>query len=291
MHGRYLIINADDFGICRETNEAIEHLFNEGRITSTTVMAPARESGDAIARAAKNKKIRMGLHITLNSDFSGDPWRSVAPAGEVPSLLDGSGNFYHDTERFYNSAKEQEVSTEINAQYSYVAESGYKPTHADSHCGTLYGLTGKPFIREAFEFCAKRGFPFRLPKSGHFIRQRFGGDIPPAVEAAHNAALAYAEKLGIRLPDDIVTNPFSVGEIKDYGSLKEFYLNVIRNLGEGVTEMFLHPSKENAQMMSCSAEWKKRVWEYRFLMDDEMLRTIGQEDIKLVSWDTAPFSA
>ena len=172
-----------------------------------------------------------------------------------------------------------------------MAESGYEPTHADSHCGTLYGLTGKPFIREAFEFCAKRGLPFRLPKSGHFIRQRFGGNISPAVEAAHSSALAYAEKLGIRLPDDIVTNPFGVEEIKDYGSLKEFYLNVIRNLREGVTEIFLHPSKENARMMSYSAQWQKRVWEYRFLMDDEMPGTIEKEDIKLVSWNTAPFSA
>lgn len=36
MSGRFLIINADDFGVCMETNEAIERLFNEGRRTAFT---------------------------------------------------------------------------------------------------------------------------------------------------------------------------------------------------------------------------------------------------------------
>jgi hypothetical protein len=78
-------------------------------------------------------------------------------------------------------------------------------------------------------------------------------------------------------------------EIKSYENLKGFYLNAIRNLKEGVTEIFLHPSKENAFYLSSSADWQKRIWEYRFLLDEDMMKTIHQEGIQLVSWNNAPF--
>ncbi len=41
---RYLIINADDYGMSQSTNQAIEHLFNEGFITSTTLMTNLRKA-------------------------------------------------------------------------------------------------------------------------------------------------------------------------------------------------------------------------------------------------------
>ena len=37
---RYLIINADDFGMCRSANLAVYDLFEKGGITSATIMAP-----------------------------------------------------------------------------------------------------------------------------------------------------------------------------------------------------------------------------------------------------------
>ncbi len=291
MSRRYLIINADDFGICQETNEAIEHLFNEERITSTTVITPANASLDAIDRAKNNKKIKMGLHITLNSDHPYDRWDSIAPALEVSSLLDEEGKFHHELSRFYSRAKDNEVAIEINAQYDYVASQGYKPTHADSHCGTLYGLTGKPFIKEAFELCARHGLPFRLPKSKDFMIERFRGQVPPEIEAMHSQAISAAGKMGIALPDDIITSPFGVKDIKAYENLKAFYINIIRNLKEGVTELFLHPSKENRMFMSHNPEWQKRIWEYQFLLDDDMLKAIEQEGVSLVGWTDAPFKS
>ena len=213
MSDRFLIINADDFGLCTETNDAVEHLFHEGRITSTTVMVPCEASGDAISRAKSNSKIKMGLHVTLNSDYSFIRWKSIAPSSDIPSILDDEGRFHHDIRLFYDNAKGQDVATEINAQYNFITAMDYRPTHADSHCGTLYGLMGKPFIQEAYELCVRYGLPFRLPKSKDFIVQRFNGNVPPEIEAAHANAVLYAEKLGIRLPDDMVTNPFSEKDI------------------------------------------------------------------------------
>jgi predicted glycoside hydrolase/deacetylase ChbG (UPF0249 family) len=37
---KYLIINADDFGMCRAANMAVADLFQKGGITSATIMTP-----------------------------------------------------------------------------------------------------------------------------------------------------------------------------------------------------------------------------------------------------------
>ena len=289
MSNRYLIINADDFGLCKETNDAVEHLFNEGRITSTTVMVPGKESKDAINRAKSSSRIKMGLHITLNSDFCHEKWQSAAPSGKVPSLLDEDSKLFYDVDCLYKNAKGNEVAIEINAQYDFVMSLGYRPTHADSHCGTLYGLSGRPFLKEAYEFCAKHKLPFRFPKSKTFIISKFGGNVPREIDTAHTGAVAFAEKMGISLLTDMVTNPFDMKDIPSYDNLKEFYLSAIRNIKEGVTELFLHPSGNNRDFMLITSNWQKRIWEYQFLLDDDMMKTIELEGIKLVSWDNAPF--
>lgn len=289
MSDRYLIVNADDFGLCRETNDTVEHLFNEGRITSTTIMTPCREFRDAANRAVNNKKINMGLHITLNSNHEQERWGSVAPKEKVSSLLDDEGRFYYDVSLFYKKAKGDEVAVEINAQYDLAASSGHKIDHADSHCGTLYGITGRPFLKEAFELCAKYKLPFRFPKGKTYVSAMFGGNIPKEINAAQESAVDFAQKMGVHILGDMVTNQCSVRDVGSYDNLKKFYINSIRNIKEGITELFLHPSGVSREFMSASPEWQKRIWEYQFLMDDDFLKTVQEEDISLVSWGSAPF--
>ena len=41
MRKRFLIVSADDFGISESTNQAIRLLFEEEKITSAGILAPA----------------------------------------------------------------------------------------------------------------------------------------------------------------------------------------------------------------------------------------------------------
>ena len=43
---KYLIINADDFGMCRSANLAVMDLLKSGSITSSTIMAPCAWASD-----------------------------------------------------------------------------------------------------------------------------------------------------------------------------------------------------------------------------------------------------
>lgn len=287
MSKRYLIINADDFGVCVETNEAVEDAFNNGCLTSTTVMTPAGAAEDAIERAKRNPKIKMGLHTTLNTEYKQEHWRSIAPAQSVSSILDSDLFIQHDTDAFYKNAIVEEVEKEIFAQYKFVLSRGYRPTHVDNHCGTVYGFTGKPFYDQVFALCSRYHLPFRLPKNKFFLKGAYGDKIPEEMDLLHTNAVEKAAIKGIPLPDDLITNPFGMKDIPSYEHLKAFYIHVVQNLREGVTELYMHPSKESKTIKS--AGWQKRIWEYQILVDDEFFNTLQKEGIVLVNYETAPF--
>ena len=85
---RRLIVNADDFGLTAGVNEGIQDAVEAGVVTSTTMMVNTPGFGDAVRRAAGLRdRLSVGLHFNLTT---GAP---VAPASEVPSLVDGAGRF------------------------------------------------------------------------------------------------------------------------------------------------------------------------------------------------------
>lgn len=64
MNERFLIINADDFGLCKSMNQAICELFRLGAITSSSILSPAPMAMNA-CRYAKEGSFPVGVHWTL----------------------------------------------------------------------------------------------------------------------------------------------------------------------------------------------------------------------------------
>lgn len=281
---KYLIINADDFGLCTETNEAIEKIFNEGTITSTTIMAPNPGFSHGIKIAKENKNINLGMHITLNSEWK-IKCKSISSKDEVSSILNEDGYFYETVVEFAKHAKGDEVIKEIEAQYKKIAENNLKITHADSHMGAVYGLTGTSFMKETLEFCAKYKLPFRFPKNlesvSSIIKMQ---DLPEELKAMHKEIINYANFLKVPLIDTLLTNTLPFSEIKSYDVLRDSYLNLILNLKDGVTEIFLHPSKDCPNLSFDNPKWIKREWEFQFLLSSDIKKLIDREKIELIGW-------
>ena len=97
MGERYLIINADDFGMCLSHNEATFELFESGGITSASVMVPSSWAKHAIRWCQKHKEYSVGVHLTFTSEWGGYRWGPVASCG-TDSLRDTEGYFYHECE-------------------------------------------------------------------------------------------------------------------------------------------------------------------------------------------------
>lgn len=272
---KYLIINADDFGYNQEQNFAIKELLENNLITSTSIMAVAPKAEEAVSFAKENG-ISSGVHITLNSDDSEFLWKSLSGAKSL-----GEKGLWHEQKKLTFSAKREDVRAELEAQYRFIIDNGAAVDHADSHCGTVYGINGRRFYLDAFDFCKEHNLPFRFPKTSGFLERQLGMKIPEPIIKLQKMIVSSAEKRGVRLLDDLVSNPWSMGRIKDYETLRKYYLDAVDNCIDGVTEIFLHPALPNEKY---GEEWKKRELEYKLLKSGDLLQRAEDKGIKVVSW-------
>ena len=274
---KYLIINADDFGLNHEQNEAIKDLIKNKLITSTSLMSVASKAGEA-TEFARGVDFSVGVHITLNSDEKDYTYPSLTGA---PSL-GNDGNFWLESRNLTFKAKREDVRKELEAQYEYIIGTGAKVDHADSHCGTVYGINGRRFYLDAFDLCAEHNLPFRFPKTVGFLERQIGMKMPAPVVKIQQMIVDSAEKRGVKLLTDLVSNPWSMEKINDYDTLRKYYLDAVDNCVDGVTEIFLHPALPNE---SYTKQWQKREFEYRLLKSGDLLQRAKEKGIEVVGWE------
>jgi hypothetical protein len=123
-------VNADDFGLSRQVNEAILKAFEKGLISSATIMTnmPAFEEASQLARQ-NNLQRRIGLHLNFTE---GKPL--TAEIATCPRFCDTDGFWLPRRKVFTLSDKEKLVlEAEIAAQIMACGREGITPTHLDSH--------------------------------------------------------------------------------------------------------------------------------------------------------------
>jgi len=270
---RKLIINADDFGVCWSTNEAIANAFEYGVLCTATLMVPCAASSDAIKIAKKNPRIKTGLHITTNAEW--DVKRGpVSPPDTVRSLVDENGLFINDIVAFAHRANPQEFALELETQYQVMVAAGLTVSHADSHMCSVYGLGLPSLMKEVLEFCAKHNLPFRFPRNPESLKYIIGKNkIPEDILESHAKSVKLADSLGVRIIDNFVVN---VENVQSYEALKSAYFKLVANLPEGITDMGMHPSLNPA--------WRMRTWEYRLLVDNDFKLHINREGVVLAAY-------
>lgn len=280
---KYLIINADDFGFTSETNKAVVELMKAQRITSTSLLCCAPHAEEA-AVLAKENGFKVGVHLSLNSDFKEAPWKSLSGA---KSLTDEGGNLLFDQKLLAKQAKSEDVDLECEAQIKFLKDRGVEIDHFDNHCGTMYGINMRLFFVNAFRLSKKYGVPFRFPKHYRFLNDFFKNGVPFYIKLAFKAVVATGKRMRATLIDDMASNPYQMKDIASYSELKNYYLKAVRNLREGVTEIFLHPSYHAPEIAKFTTEWQKREWELELLFSDEFFKAIKDEGIELIDYTKA----
>jgi predicted glycoside hydrolase/deacetylase ChbG (UPF0249 family) len=112
---RYLIVNADDFGLSPGVNRGIIQAHEEGIVTSASLMVRWPAAAAAAASAREHPCLSVGLHVDLGEWICrGGAWECVY---EVVSLKDPD-------------AVAREVARQLDAFRALV---GRGPSHLDSH--------------------------------------------------------------------------------------------------------------------------------------------------------------
>lgn len=155
-----LIIHADDIGMCYSANKASIEAYEKGVVSSGSLMAPAPWFMEAAAYFGSHPEFDVGVHITLTSEWKLYRWPPVAPKDKVPGLVSKDGFMYRTSEEVAEHADGREVEAEIRAQIERVLEFGIKPTHLDTHMGTVHY---RPEFLEAYVGLAvEYGIPVML---------------------------------------------------------------------------------------------------------------------------------
>ncbi|MGB8953150.1 MAG: ChbG/HpnK family deacetylase [Candidatus Aminicenantales bacterium] len=126
-----VIINADDFGLCRSVNEGVILAYQKGVLSSATIMANTPGFDQAVELAKENPGLGVGVHLNI---VRGKPLSSVQ---KIKSLVGSDGRFLNKAGVLIRriAAKKiaaEEVEEEFRAQIEKVLKAGIQPTHLDS---------------------------------------------------------------------------------------------------------------------------------------------------------------
>ncbi|MGB7189507.1 MAG: polysaccharide deacetylase family protein, partial [Acidobacteriaceae bacterium] len=136
-NSRLLVIHADDFGMMHTVDHAIEDAFAHHWVTSASIMVPCPWFPEVARWAKSHPEADLGLHLTLNADWTSYRWRPVS-AQPHSSLVDADGYLPLLTEDVDRQATMPDVEAEMRAQVDKALAAGIKPSHLDSHMGTLF---------------------------------------------------------------------------------------------------------------------------------------------------------
>ena len=271
---RLLMVHADDIGMSHSVNVATIEAFRKGMVTSGSIMVPCPWFPEIVAHAKANPELDLGLHLTLTSEWKGLRWRPIAPADKVPGLLDGDGYLWRSERQTAMKATPREVEIELRAQIEMALAAGLKPTHLDTHMGTLY--TRPDF----FEVYTRLGQEYRIPvmvmrPTPEAIAYGKATGSPIGEEA-----LRRLEKEGFVMLDYLVTGVPG----RNYAERKESYKKLLRSLKPGVTMLIVHLGMDDPELKAATGSWEQRYGDFLSFTDPEMAALLQELGIKLTTW-------
>jgi predicted glycoside hydrolase/deacetylase ChbG (UPF0249 family) len=226
---RALIVNADDFGRAPSVNEGVIEAFEQGVVTSASLMVRWPASEEAVAYANDHQDLSLGIHLDLGE------WRR----GE-----EGWENVYQNVALGDAQAIQFEVANQLG-RFHKIA--GRPPTHIDSH---QHVHEMEPVRSIVAEFARKLQVPVRnqsprVRYCGHFYGQmRDGSSFPEGISV-------------------------------------ESMLNILDEMGPGVTEVSCHPGSSEGLDSTYASE---RSAEVRTLCNPAVRWAIENGGIALISF-------
>jgi len=263
---KLLIIHADDLAVAHSEDAASFDALERHAVTSASIMVPCPWLTEVAAYAKAHPDEDLGLHLTLTSEWKDYRWGSIESKDKVPSLFDVSGYFWNDTLPAVQHIKTDEAEREIRAQIEYAIAMGIHPTHLDSHMGVLFARA------DLFSVYVKVAHEYNLP----FL-------------AVHSAD-APKELLATLSSKDIVLDALVMADPQVHaGEWTTFYVNALKNLKPGVTEIIVHLGHDDAELQAVTvdhpdygAAWRQR--DYDAVTSPEFKKALEENHVTLIHW-------
>lgn len=250
---KYLIVNADDYGIAASVSLGIRESHQRGIVTSTTVMIGMDNAAEAVQQARKETPdLALGLHLVV----AGKAMKPVLPPDQIPTLLRPDGLFYDHPAWGEHAASfnPDEMMREIYAQFErFVAVANQLPTHIDSHYHATYFHPA-------------------------------GVEAMRSLALTHNLPMRHDRGVGQSIVEG-TQHPVAFYEL-DHDQPIEVLLTFLQTLPDDeIVELCCHPGYSNDTLFELDNWTTVREIEVAYLTDPRVPAVIASEQITLCNFD------
>ncbi len=129
-----LILHADDFGSSSRSVAETIACFEQGVLTSASIMPAMPATDEAVAFALAHPELDFGVHLTFVGDNAERP---LLPPDQIPALATADGRFRGTRDlrmkALVRTLPVSQIERELARQLESILEQGVRVTHVDSH--------------------------------------------------------------------------------------------------------------------------------------------------------------
>ena len=271
---RVVIIHADDIGMCQASVAAFADLAIFGLVSSGAVMVPCGWFPATAAASRARPETDLGIHLTLTCEMDACRWGPISASDPASGLIDGEGYFYRTTEQAQAHGRPEAVARELAAQIDRALAAGMRPTHIDTHMGSVYSAAFLPIYLDLARH-------YRLPPM--FFRNTEAGWRARGTDAATAADMAQLsrqlEDAGVPLLDNIAMMPLDAPDDR-IGQAKRMFESLL----PGLTHFIIHPAHDTPELRVLAPSWPSRVADYQAFMSDDLRTYVRDSGIQVIGY-------
>jgi len=263
---KLLIIHADDLAVAHAQDMASFEALDRDAVSSASIMVPCPWLMEVADYAKAHPEADLGLHLTLTSEWKTYRWGPIAPRDQVASLLDPHGYLFSTAEELVRHVKPEEAEREVRAQVETALKMGIRPTHLDSHMGTLFT---KPALMAVLINVARE---YHLP----FLVLKIPG-VPPDMYSA------------LKPTDVILDRVFMAAPPIKPDAWLNYYTHILRTLPSGVSELIVHLAHDDAEMQAVTVDhpdygsaWRQR--DFEVMTSPQFRKALEENHVVLTNW-------
>lgn len=277
---RVAIIHVDDVGMCHASIAAFAELNDFGLVSCGSVMVPCPWFLEAAKYARLNPSADLGVHLTLTSEWETYRWGPVSTRDPASGLLDEQGYLPRTSAEVQERGDPAAVQKEIVMQMERALAAGIRPSHADTHMGTVaHPKFMEGYISLALQY---RCVPMmlRLDEEGwrEINRQHTGAALDEQAIARAIKMVDDLEEMGIPLLDGLAGLSLEANPETRLEQAKAAFAR----LQPGITHFIIHAAQDTPELRAITKDWPCRSADYSTFMSEDLrayLRDIGVQVI------------
>lgn len=276
-----VIINADDFGMSEEVNEAVIRAYKEGVLTSTSLMVTGAAFEQAVKLAKENPGLAVGIHLVTVAG------KSLLSHSEIPALVDREGNFSNNPtaaglKYYFSPRARRELRKELAAQLEKFHSTGLPLSHLDGHLHLhVHPVIFKATLDLGAKYGARR---MRVPAEERHLALAFdrANRLQKTIHTLLFGGLArYMKK---KLRERGFTFPERVyGDLQSGRMSERYFLYALDNLTAETSEIYFHPAVYADDRLLNKDERQCSI-EFEALTSNRVKEKVEELGVKLVNY-------